>query len=44
MQGHMVIAPQFIKAESFKNGKARVHNGNDFMEINTSGQAVNNAR
>jgi hypothetical protein len=43
-QGSFVITPQYSKAESFKNGKALVHNGNNFIEINTTGQVVNNAR
>jgi hypothetical protein len=43
-QGNFVIAPQFIKAESFKSGKALVNNGNNFVEINTAGQVVGNAR
>jgi hypothetical protein len=43
-QGSYVIAPQFQKAESFKNGKVLVHNGNAFIEINTTGQVVSNAR
>lgn len=41
-QGNYMIAPQYIKAEEFHNGTATVHDGNSFVQINTSGQVIGN--
>jgi hypothetical protein len=39
-QGTYVIQPSFIKAESFKNGEAIVHDGEKILYINTQGKTL----
>lgn len=42
LSGNFVISPRFSKAEGFHNGEAVVHNGSNFVRINTTGQVIGN--